>query len=262
MIAFENVRLRYPRAPEPVVNGISFNAGAGTITAVAGPNGSGKSTLVRALLGRIVPEAGHVSVQGIRLGDLDRRAVAQRIAVVPQREEPAFARTVRDFIALGRFAHSSAWGMASAADLAACDEAARRTEVTGFLDRLTDELSGGEWQRVRLARALAQQAPALVLDEPNSFLDVAHEMALFELLDSIARSGVAVLLISHQLNLVARFASRLIVLSQGSIAADGTPDDVMRGDLLERVYGWPILVTRDPAVGAPVLVPMRKRGPA
>jgi iron complex transport system ATP-binding protein len=262
VISFEHVRIRYPRGVSPAVDDVTFTAAAGAITAVAGPNGSGKSTLVRALLGRSALEHGTIAINGTTIGLLDRREVARRVAVVPQREDTAFPRTVLDFIAMGRFAHSSVWGAAGADDAAACDDAARRTEVTDLLDRMTDELSGGEWQRVRLARALAQETPALVLDEPNSFLDIAHEMALFELLDGVARAGVAVLLISHQLNLVARFASRLIVLSQGRVVADGTPEDVMRGDLLERVYGWPVLVTRDPAVGAPMLVPMRKRGPA
>lgn len=192
---------------------------------------------------------------------MDRRAVARAAAVVPQREDATFPRTVRDFIALGRYAHGSPWRPDTAADRDACADAARRTDVAGYLDRRTDELSGGEWQRVRVARALAQQAPTLVLDEPNSFLDIAHEMSLFELIDSVARAGTAVLLISHQLNLVARFASRLVLLHEGRVAADGPPGDVMRGDLLEHVYGWPVLVSRDPAVGAPVLVPMRRRGP-
>jgi iron complex transport system ATP-binding protein len=261
MIRFEGVRIRYPRSAAPAVDGVSLDAAAGTITAVVGPNGSGKSTLVRALLGRIAPEQGTISIGGQSIATLDRRAAARCVAVVPQREEAAFPRTVREFIALGRYAHRSPWSIDTAQDRSACDDAARRTELTGFLDRMTDELSGGEWQRVRLARALAQRAPALVLDEPNSFLDVAHEMALFELLDGVARSGVAVLLISHQLNLVARFATRLVLLSNGAVAADGSADEVMRGDLLERVYGWPVLVSRDPAVGAPMLVPMRKRGP-
>ena len=210
---------------------------------------------------RIAVERGSIAVDGASLAALDRRAIARQLAVVPQREEPIFPRVVRDFIALGRFAHGTVWGGLSAADHAAMDDAVHRTDVGAYLDRRTDELSGGEWQRVRLARALAQGARAMVLDEPNSFLDIAHEMALFELLDSVARDGVAVLLISHQLNLVARFASRLILLSHGKVVADGAPSDVMTGDLLERVYGWPVLVTRDPAVGAPMLVPMRRRGP-
>lgn len=261
MIRVDDIVIRYPRQPGPAVDGVTFNAGPGTITAIAGPNGSGKSTIVRALLGRAALERGTIAVNGSSIAGLDRRAVARQLAVVPQREEPIFPRVVRDFIALGRFAHGTVWGGLTVADHSAIDSAVRRTDVASYLDRRTDELSGGEWQRVRLARALAQGAGALVLDEPNSFLDIAHEMALFELLDSVARDGVAVLLISHQLNLVARFASRLILLSAGKVVADGTPSDVMTGDRLERVYGWPVLVTRDPAVGAPMLVPMRRRGP-
>jgi len=261
MIRFDDVVLRYPRATQPAVDGVSFEAPPGSITAIAGPNGSGKSTIVRALLGRLPVERGGISVHGRPLAAFDRRAVARELAVVPQREEPVFPRPVRDFIAMGRFAHGSRWGGLSAADHAAVDAAVRRTDLATYMDRRTDQLSGGEWQRVRVARALAQGAGALVLDEPNSFLDIAHEMALFELLDSIARDGAAVLLISHELNLVARFASRLVLLLHGKVIADGTPADVMNGDLLERVYGWPVVVSRDPAVGAPVLVPLRRRGP-
>jgi iron complex transport system ATP-binding protein len=261
VIRLDDVVIRYPRQAAPAVDGVTFDAAPGTVTAIAGPNGSGKSTIVRALLGRTAIERGRIAIRGESLTGLDRRAVARQLAVVPQREEPIFPRVVRDFIALGRFAHGTVWGGLTAADHAAINEAVTRTDVSEYLDRRTDQLSGGEWQRVRLARALAQGAGALVLDEPNSFLDVAHEMVLFELLDTVARDGVAVVLISHQLNLVARFASRLILLSHGKVVADGAPADVMTGDLLERVYGWPVLVTRDPAVGAPMLVPMRRRGP-
>ena len=126
-------------------------------------------------------------------------------------------------------------------------------------DRPIDALSGGEWQRVRLARALAQGGRALVLDEPTTFLDVGHEMAVFELLHRVARNGLAVLLVSHQLNLVARFADRIVLIHHGQIAAEGSPDDVMRAEILERVYEWPLVVTRDPAIGAPALVPLRSR---
>jgi iron complex transport system ATP-binding protein len=130
--------------------------------------------------------------------------------------------------------------------------------VEPLLGRVTDELSGGEWQRVRVARALAQGGEALVLDEPTSFLDVGHEMQIFQLAVSLAESGAAILLVSHQLNLVARFATSMILLHKGSVVATGTPDTVMRGELLERVYDWPLVVTRDPAVNAPMLVPLRR----
>ena len=142
---------------------------------------------------------------------------------------------------------------------AAVDRAIGEAEVSAFVDRTTDQLSGGEWQRVRIARALAQDARTLVLDEPTTYLDIAHEMATFELLDVLARRGQAVLVVSHQLNLVARFAHHVVLLHRGVVAGSGAPADVMRGDVLERVYEWPLVVTRDPAVGAPALLPLRGR---
>ena len=259
MIRFDDVVLTYG-AGEPAVNGVSFDAAPGRITAVVGPNGSGKSTLVRALLRRLAPSRGRVLLDAQPIAQLDRRAVAMQLAVVPQREEPAFPLSVRDFVSLGRYPHGGAFSGHSPADHAAIARAVARADVGAFADRRTDELSGGEWQRVRIARALAQEGKALVLDEPTTFLDVAHEMAVFELLDSLAREGQAVLLVSHQLNLVARFADHIVLLHHGSIAAAGTPAEVMRGDVLERVYEWPLVVSRDPAVGAPVLVPLRGRG--
>jgi iron complex transport system ATP-binding protein len=261
VIRFDDVVLRYPRAAAPAVNGVSLDVPRGAMTAIVGPNGSGKSTLVRALLGRIRPERGRISVDGTAIESLARRDVARRIAIVPQREEPVFPRVVRDFVALGRFAFGSVWGGESSADRVAVEQAADRAGATAYLARRTDELSGGEWQRVRIARALAQGGDALVLDEPTAFLDIAHEMGVFELLDTLAREGRAVLLVSHQLNLVARFATTIVLLHRGALAVVGSPDAVMRGDQLEQVYEWPLVISRDPAVGAPVLVPLRGRAP-
>jgi len=259
MIRFDRVVVRYPRAAEPAVNGVSFDAPRGTITAIAGPNGSGKSTLVRALLGRVALAGGSITLDGEDASRLDRRDLARRVAVVSQREEPAFPLTVRDYIALGRHPHAHLWSSVDPAGAAAITRAIAEAEVAAFVDRTTDELSGGEWQRVRIARALAQDARALVLDEPTTYLDIAHEMAAFELLDALARRDQAILVVSHQLNLVARFAHRVVLLHKGAVAAAGSPADVMRGDVLERVYDWPLVVTRDPAVGAPALLPLRGR---
>ena len=203
--------------------------------------------------------AGSIAIGGTDVATLDRRALARRVAVVAQREEPAFAIPVRDYVALGRYPHAGWWGTPASGDDAAIARAVRRAEVEALLDRTSAQLSGGEWQRVRIARALAQEAGALVLDEPTTYLDVAHEMATFELLDSLARSGHAVLIVSHQLNLVARFADHMVLLGRGVVAAAGTPADVMQGPVLERVYEWPLVVTRDPAVGAPALLPLRAR---
>lgn len=259
MIRLSNAVVRYRLATSNALDGASFEARPGCVTAVVGPNGSGKSTVVRALIGQVPLSGGSALVGPFDVATVDRRILARTLAVVTQREEPAFALPVRDYVMLGRYPHHGAWSALGAADAAAAEAAMVRCGAADLMQRRTDELSGGEWQRVRLARALAQGGDVLVLDEPGTFLDVAHEMAAFELLDALAREGRTVLLVSHQLNLVARFAAYMVLLHRGRVAAAGTPSEVMRGDVLEPVYDWPLVVSRDPAVGAPVLVPLRKR---
>lgn len=257
MIAFEEVTVRYRGAPRPAVDSASFGAGNGFITALVGPNGSGKSTVVRALLGREPLLSGRIMLDGADRTSLSQREFARRVAVVPQREEALFPLRVAEYVALGRYPYSR--GLTSApGDARAIESAVERAEITALLERRTDELSGGEWQRVRVARALAQETAMLVLDEPTTFLDIAHEMALLELVHGLAAGGMAVLMVSHQLNLVARFAARMVLLSRGSVVADGPPADVMDAATLESVYDWPIVISRDAASGAPMLLPLRK----
>ena len=259
MIRFDELVVRYPRAARDALSGVSFEAPRGTLTAVVGPNGSGKSTLVRALIGRIAPCSGKIFVSEKDVAVIPRRELATRVAVVTQREELAFPATAAEYVALGRFPHLGDWRALGERDRSAVRRAASLAGVEPLLDRPVDSLSGGEWQRVRLARALAQEGEAIVLDEPTTFLDIAHEMAAFELLARLAGDGQAVLLVSHQLNLVARFADRIVLLHDGAVAAAGAPSDVMQASILERVYDWPLVVTRDPAVGAPALLPLRGR---
>ena len=259
MITFDEATVRYPRRARAALDAVSLSASRGQLTAVVGPNGSGKSTLVRALVGRATLASGAIRIDDVSVLRTARRAMATRIAVVTQREEPAFPLGVRQYIALGRYPHLGLWRGFAPGDTAAVDDAIALTQTSLLAERAITELSGGEWQRVRLARAIAQGGEAIVLDEPTTFLDVGHEMAVFELLSRLAREGRAVLLVSHQLNLVARFADRMILLHDGRVAAAGTPADVMQGAILERVYDWPLVVTRDPAIGAPALVPLRAR---
>ena len=261
MISFVNVAVRYPGATSRAVDDVSLDAREGQVTAVAGPNGSGKSTLVRALLRRQSLESGSIAIDGDDISNLEAQEIARRVAVAPQREEPAFPMKVREYVALGRYPRLGLWRSATSQDVTAVESAMERSGVTDFSTRNIDALSGGEWQRVRIARALAQEARALVLDEPTTFLDLSHEMSLFELLHSLADEGMAVMIVSHQLNLLARFASVVVLLDHGKVAASGPPDTVMRASLLEQVYDWPLVITRDPAVGAPALVPLRKRIP-
>lgn len=261
MISFVNVAVRYHGAKVRALDGVSLEAREGSMTAVAGPNGSGKSTLVRALLRRQRLESGSITIDGDDITQLESQEIARRVAVAPQREEPAFPMRVEEYVALGRYPRLGLWRSASSQDTSAVESAMERAGVADFADRSIDALSGGEWQRVRIARALAQEARALVLDEPTTFLDLSHEMSLFELLHSLAHEGMAVMIVSHQLNLLARFASVVILLDRGKVAAAGPPETVMRAPLLEQVYDWPLVITRDPAVGAPALVPLRKRAP-
>jgi ABC-type cobalamin/Fe3+-siderophores transport system ATPase subunit len=258
MIELKQLVVAYPGARVNAVDGVSFVSGRGNLTALAGPNGSGKSSIVKALLRRADIVGGSVSIEGVDVRLLSYAELARRIAVVPQREEAAFPVQVREYVFLGRYPHLGLWRAPSRDDALAVDEALSQAGVDDLAYRDTDALSGGEWQRVRIARALAQKAPALVLDEPTTFLDVAHEMAIFELLSSLARSGLTVLLVSHQLNLVARFADTIVLLDHGRVATSGSPAEVMRADRLESIYGWPVVITRDPAVGAPALVPLRR----
>jgi iron complex transport system ATP-binding protein len=259
MIRYEDVVVRYRRASRDALDGVFLEARRGRLTAVVGPNGSGKSTLVRALLGRIPLLRGRILVAGEDTTGQPRTALARRIAVVTQRDELSFPLQVEEYVALGRFPHLGGWRGARADDRRAIAQAMERAgvDVLARDGRRLVDLSGGEWQRVRLARALAQGGEALVLDEPTTFLDVAHEMSAFELLHRLSRDGLAVLLVSHQLNLVARFADEIVLLHAGRVAASGAPDDVMQASILERVYEWPLVVTRDPAVGAPALLPLR-----
>jgi iron complex transport system ATP-binding protein len=260
-ITFADVVVQYPGRTVRALDGVSLNAQPGAITAVVGPNGSGKSTLVRAML-RLAPlQRGRIDIGTASVHALEQRDFATRVAVVPQREEALIPLRVDDFVALGRHAHRSAFGHLGEHDRHCIHQAMVRCGISDAATRRTDQLSGGEWQRVRIARALAQDTPVIVLDEPTSFLDIAHEMAVFELLDALAREGHTVMLVSHQLNLVSRFASHIVLLHHGKVAAAGPAHEVMRGELLERVYEWPLVVTRDPAVGALSLLPLRKRGP-
>jgi iron complex transport system ATP-binding protein len=258
VIGIADLVVSYDRASRNAVNGVSFLVGRGKLTALAGPNGSGKSSIVRALLRRADVVRGAVTIDDRDVSKLSYAELARLVAVVPQREEAAFSARVRDYVALGRYPHLGLWRAPAEDDDRAVNQALAQAGVEDLAVRDTDALSGGEWQRVRIARALAQQTPALVLDEPTTFLDVAHEMAIFELLSSLARSGLAVLLVSHQLNLVARFADTIVLLDEGKVAISGAPLEVMNAALLESVYRWPVVITRDPAIGAPALVPLRR----
>jgi iron complex transport system ATP-binding protein len=179
------------------------------------------------------------------------------IGVVPQREETVFPLTVTQTVMLGRYPHLGPLAPEGPQDREAVLKALRRCDVEALANRKVDTLSGGEWQRVRLARALAQQPRILMLDEPTASLDVRHEMELFELMRTLVADGLAGLVITHELNLAARFADRVVLLHGGTVAAEGPPAEVFKADILARVFDWPMAIARL-SDGSPHVVPQRK----
>jgi iron complex transport system ATP-binding protein len=247
---------RYVGASGLALDRVSLRVGPRELVAVGGPNGSGKTTLVRALLGLLPIEGGAAMLDGKPIASWRRGSLAKVVGVVPQREDIVFPLTVAQTVMLGRYPHLGPLAPEGPVDREAVLKALRRCDVESLAQRKVDTLSGGEWQRVRVARALAQQPKILVLDEPTASLDVRHEMELFELVRTLVAEGLAGLVVTHELNLAARFADRILLLSEGRVAAEGSPSDVFRPDILARVFQWPVAVTILPE-GAPQVIPLR-----
>lgn len=256
ILSAADLTVRYPGAMAPALDGVNIAVDAGELVAVVGPNGSGKTTLLGAILGTLRRSAGTVAIMDRPLGSWAPRAMARVVGVVTQREEMAFPLRVVESVGLGRYARLSAFAAPGAADEAAVADAMRRADVSALATRRTDTLSGGEWQRVRVARALAQEPRLLVLDEPTAALDVRHEMEVFELVRRLCDEGMATLLVTHHLNLAARYADRMLLLHQGRLLADGKPAEVLRTDTLAEVFQWPVAVTTW-CDGAPQVIPLK-----
>jgi iron complex transport system ATP-binding protein len=212
--------------------------------------------LLRALLGVSVPSKGTATLEERDVRAWDRRELARAVGVVPQSETVAFPITVREMVAMGRFPHLGPIQAEGWRDREAVDKALERCDISDLRNRQVTTLSGGELQRVRIARALAQEPRALALDEPTASLDLRHEMSILRLLRKWTDGGMTVLLITHQINLAARFADRMILLDRGHVAAEGTPSEVLRREVLERVYDWPVKVDEDPVTESLRVVPL------
>jgi iron complex transport system ATP-binding protein len=243
ILSARGLTVRYPGASRPALDDVTFDAVPGQLLAITGPNGSGKTTLLRALMGLIRPERGTALVGERAVDAWGREALARVVGVVPQREETVFPLRVSEMVMLGRYARLGPLAAAGATDRDAVTRALARCDATELADRRVDELSGGEWQRVRVARAIAQEPRVLILDEPTASLDVRHEMELFELVRELVDDGLTGVVITHELNLAARFADRMLLLDQGRLVRAGTPVEVLDRDILGRVFRWPVAIT-------------------
>ncbi|MGL4177316.1 MAG: ABC transporter ATP-binding protein [Dermatophilaceae bacterium] len=218
----------------------------GEIVGVIGPNGSGKSSLLRTVYRALRPVTGSVVVGDAEVWTMSPRESARRTAAVVQESVGQFDLTVADVVAMGRNPHSGPFGATTEADLQVCHDALARTGMSAFEKRPFDTLSGGEKQRVQLARALAQQSQVLVLDEPTNHLDVRHQL---DLLDLVREVGLTTLAALHDLTLAARWCDRVLVLNAGQVAATGIPDDVLTEDVVRDVFGVDLVRFCDPATG-------------
>ena len=228
-----------------VLRGVDLAIGPG-LCALVGPNGAGKSTLIRALAGLLPPRDGAVSLDGVDLRTMSRRAIARRIAVVPQVFDTLFPFTVREVVMLGRTARLRPFAGPEDADRLAVARSLERLELDALAHRRIDELSGGERQRAVLAMALAQESDVLLLDEPTVHLDPAHQRATLALVRDLARrDGTAVAAVLHDLNLASALAERIVIVDGGRIAADGPPGVVFTQQAVERIFGPGLRVLED-----------------
>jgi len=245
-----------------VLDAVSASVEPGRFVGLVGPNGAGKTTLLRTINGRLEPDAGSVRVAGHRIAELSSKAIARLVATVPQRTELAFPFPVRAIVEMGRFPHRSRLGFDDpGAELV--EWAMERTQVAHLADRPVTETSGGERQRVLLARALAQDAPVLLLDEPTASLDVNHQVRTLglvrALVDSGERSAVAAI---HDLDLAARFCDELVLLAGGRVRASGPPEEVLDDESVEDAFETPAAVGRNPVTGSATVTALGDRADA
>lgn len=254
MLDIQSLAVAY--GDNPVLEDVSLNIQAGEITAVIGPNGAGKSTLIRAVSGVIPKLRGRIIIAGQSLTSLSATQRARYLAVVPQARQLPAAFSVRQIVLLGRTPYLGWLGKSGTSDYELVEWALAKTQIQKLADRQVGELSGGEQQRVLLARALVQNAPVMLLDEPTTYLDLQHQSGLLNLVRQLAEEQkLAVLMVLHDLNLAGLYADKIALLTAGKIHTIGTPFEVLTSQNLSSVYNVPVQVTAHPAYGTPLILP-------
>lgn len=240
-----------------VVDGLDLELPTGRITAIVGANGCGKSTLLRGLSRVLRPTGGQVLLDGVELRSMPPKQVARRIALLPQHPVAPGGMTVAELVGLGRHPHQSALRPRTRQDDEIVAAALEATATVDLADRPVEELSGGQRQRVWIAMVLAQQTDVLLLDEPTSFLDLAHAVDLLDLVTDLnTERGTTVAMVLHDLNLAARYASHLVAVKGGRVVAQGSPEQVLTPERVQEVFGMSATVVADPVTGTPMVVPI------
>ena len=238
-----------------ISSGLTVDIPDRSFTVIVGPNACGKSTLLRSLSRLLKPQQGRVLLDGKAIGAMKPKDVARTIGLLPQTSVAPDGITVVDLVSRGRYPHQGMIRQWTSADESAVVDAMRATDVAELASRAVDELSGGQRQRVWAAMALAQQTPILLLDEPTTFLDIAHQIELLDLFARLHREGNTIVAVLHDLNHAARYADHLIVMKAGEVVATGAPADIVTAELVEHVFGLPCLIIEDPVSKTPLIVP-------
>jgi iron complex transport system ATP-binding protein len=255
----QGLRLAYD--DRVVVDDLTVAIPDGSFTVIVGPNACGKSTLLRALSRMLRPKTGTVFLDGQAIAAQPSKQVARKLGLLPQSPIAPDAITVADLVARGRYPHQGLLRQWSPDDERAVAEALAATATAGLADRPVDELSGGQRQRVWLAMALAQETPILLLDEPTTFLDIAHQIEVLDLCAELReRRGHTLVAVLHDLNHACRYATHLIAMREGKVVAEGAPGDIVDADLVESVFGLACQVIADPETGTPLVVPAARQG--
>jgi iron complex transport system ATP-binding protein len=256
----QNLRLAYDGTD--VVDDLTVEVPPGQISVIVGANACGKSTLLRALARLLRPKAGAVHLDGHDIHRLPTKDVARRLGILPQQPVAPEGLTVADLVARGRAPHQGWFTQWSPADEAAVVAALEATGTLELSRRPVDDLSGGQRQRAWIAMALAQGTPLMLLDEPTTFLDLAHQVEVLHLLTELnEREGRTIVLVLHDLNQACRYAHHLIAMRDGAIVAQGRPADVVTTELVEAVFGLPVRVITDPECGTPLVIPRARALP-
>ncbi len=261
LLNITSVSFAYPQSRWSLQN-VSLNIAAGQIVGVIGPNGAGKSTLLKIAAGILDSTSGSVRLTGQNIHKLSRRRIARLLGYLPQNVTSTFDYRVEEIVAMGRFPHLSGVGFLQPDDLDLIEHCLEQTETTEYRHRRLSQLSGGERQRVLLASVLAQQPRVLLLDEPTTGLDLHHQVAFFGSLSRLAQDGLAVAVVTHDLNLASQFCNRLLLMRDGQTVVEGPADAVMRQDILSDVYRHSVHVAVHPLTQKPNALPMVQYSPA
>ncbi|MBW1912673.1 MAG: ABC transporter ATP-binding protein [Deltaproteobacteria bacterium] len=250
ILTLEGIGFRYGDAW--ALKGIDLQVNAGEIVGILGPNGSGKTTLLKIMDGILAPVEGDISIRSRSIKDLKRNELAREVAMVAQENHFRFSFSALEIVLMGRYPHLGRLQFEGARDMDIALESLRATQATEFTERSIHELSGGEKQRVLIARALAQEPRIILLDEPTSFLDLKFKREVFRLISSLSHEkNLSVVLVSHDIDLAAQYCTRLVMLKNGSIYEMGEPEKVVTVANIEAVYECPVLVDTNPASGRP-----------